>query len=68
MGGGIFLTMGLGIAGAFASGYVGSSAGVGETGRLSLVSIVTATAGGFVILFTHRQVKKLQSSNMPTEG
>ena len=58
-GGGIFITMGLDIAG----GYVGSLLGVGKTGGLSLTSIVTATAGAFVLLFIYRQVKKLKSSD-----
>lgn len=62
-GGGIFITMGLGIAGAFTGGYIGSLLGVGKTGGLSLISIVTATAGAFVLLFIYRQIKKLQSSD-----
>ena len=61
-GGGIFITMGLGIAGAFAGGYAGSYFGVGETSGLNLISIITATAGAFILLLGYRLVKKVSSS------
>ena len=58
-GGGLFITMALGIAGAFVGGYLGSLMGVGATGgSLSLMSIGTATAGAFLLLFVYRAVKK----------
>jgi uncharacterized membrane protein YeaQ/YmgE (transglycosylase-associated protein family) len=58
-GGGWFVTMLLGIAGAFVGGYLGSLIGVGATGGgLSIASIVTATAGAFVLLFVYRLIKK----------
>lgn len=56
-GGGFFLTMGLGIAGAFVGGWLGSFVGLGTTGGLSLGSIATATAGAFIILFIYKKVK-----------
>ncbi len=57
-GGGIILTMALGIAGAFVGGYLGSFIGVGATGGgINLVSIATATAGAFVLLFVYRLIK-----------
>jgi uncharacterized membrane protein YeaQ/YmgE (transglycosylase-associated protein family) len=58
-GGGLFITMLLGIAGAFLGGYLGSFIGIGATGGgINLVSIGTATAGAFVLLFVYRMIKK----------
>ncbi|SDO57311.1 GlsB/YeaQ/YmgE family stress response membrane protein [Desulforhopalus singaporensis] len=57
-GGGIFLTIGLGIGGAFVGGWAGSFVGLGTTGGLSLPSIATATAGAFIILLVYRLIKK----------
>jgi uncharacterized membrane protein YeaQ/YmgE (transglycosylase-associated protein family) len=58
-GGGIFITMGLGIAGAFVGGYLGSFLGVGVTGGgINLGSIGTATAGAFILLWLYRTIKK----------
>ena len=58
-GGGIFITMGLGIAGAFVGGYLGSLLGVGVTGGgINLASIGTATAGAFILLWLYRTIKK----------
>lgn len=57
--GGWFITMFLGIAGAFVGGYLGSFLGVGVTGGgINLASIGTATAGAFVLLFVYRAIKK----------
>ncbi len=56
-GGGLILTMLLGIAGAFFGGWVGSFVGMGATGGLSLGSIVTATVGAFLLLFIYRKIK-----------
>jgi len=57
-GGGWFMTMALGIAGAFVGGFIGSLLGLGSTAGLSFASILTATAGAFVLLFIYRQIKK----------
>ena len=58
-GGGLFITMALGVAGAFLGGYLGSFLGVGVTGGgINLASIGTATAGAFLLLFIYRQIKK----------
>lgn len=54
-GGGWFMTMVLGIAGAFVGGFLGSFLGLGTTGGLSLGSILTATAGAFVLLFGYNK-------------
>ena len=58
-GGGWFMTMLLGVAGAFVGGYLGSFLGAGVTGGgLNMASIGTATAGAFVLLFVYRMMKK----------
>ena len=58
-GGGWLITMALGIAGAFVGGYLGSFLGMGVTGGgINLASIVTATAGAFLLLFIYRQISK----------
>ena len=57
-GGGWIVTILLGVAGAFVGGYLGSLIGVGTTGEFSLASILTATAGAFVLLFIYRLLKK----------
>ena len=58
-GGGWFMTMLLGVAGAFVGGYLGSFLGAGVTGGgLNMASIGTATAGAFVLLFIYRMMKK----------
>lgn len=57
-GGGFFITMGLGIAGSFVGGWLGSFMGLGTTGGLSIGSIATATVGAFIILFGYKQIKK----------
>jgi uncharacterized membrane protein YeaQ/YmgE (transglycosylase-associated protein family) len=58
-GGGWFMTMLLGVGGAFVGGYLGSFLGAGVTGGgLNLASIGTATAGAVVLLFVYRLIKK----------
>ncbi|MEH6625990.1 MAG: GlsB/YeaQ/YmgE family stress response membrane protein [Motiliproteus sp.] len=56
-GGGMLITMVLGIVGAFVGGWAGSFFGLGTTGGLSLGSIATATAGAFAVLFVYKQIK-----------
>ncbi len=57
-GGGWIITMVLGIAGAFVGGYLGSLLGMGgATDGVNMGSIVTATAGAFVLLLLYRLVK-----------
>ena len=49
---------GLGIAGAFVGGYLGSMLGLGgATDGLNMGSIATATAGALVLLFVYKLVK-----------
>lgn len=57
-GGGVIMTILLGIAGAFVGGYLGSFIGVGATGGLGITSILTATAGALLLLVLYRQFKK----------
>jgi len=56
--GGLLITMALGIAGAFAGGWLGSFAGMGAVGGLSLASIATATVGAFILLFIYKKFLK----------
>ncbi|MES9970172.1 MAG: GlsB/YeaQ/YmgE family stress response membrane protein [Candidatus Thiodiazotropha sp.] len=57
-GGGLIITTLLGIAGAMVGGYLGSFVGLGSTTGLSISSILTATAGAFLILFAYRLIKQ----------
>lgn len=56
-GGGLFLTMLLGIAGAMVGGYIGNFLGIGNAGGLSFSNILSATAGAFLLLFAYRMFK-----------
>ncbi len=55
--GGIFVTMGLGIAGSFVGGFVASLLGLGTTGGISLGTIAVATGGALLLLFAYRKIK-----------
>ena len=55
---GLFITILLGIAGAFVGGFLGSLIGLGSTAGLNIGSILSATAGAFILLFVYRQFKK----------
>lgn len=57
-GGGMIVTILLGIAGAFVGGWLGSFFGLGTTGGFSIGSIVTATVGAIVLLFIYRKFLK----------
>ena len=57
-GGGWFMTMALGIAGAFVGGYLGTLIGLGGSADgVNIGSIVTATAGAFLLLFIYKRIK-----------
>ena len=56
-GGGMIITILLGIAGAFVGGWIGSFLGLGTTGGFSLGSIVTATLGALLLLFIYNKMK-----------
>ena len=55
--GGIFVTIGIGIAGAFVGGFLASMLGIATTGGFSLGGIVVATAGALLLLFGYRKLK-----------
>ena len=57
-GGGFIMTVLLGVAGAFVGGYIGSKLGIGATHGFNIVSIATATAGAFLLLFIYNKVSK----------
>ena len=56
--GGLFVTIGLGIAGAFVGGFIGSRLGLGAVTGFNLGSIVIATGGAILLLALYRMVKK----------
>ena len=56
--GGIFMTILLGVAGAFVGGFIGSVLGLGAVTGFNMASLLLATGGAFMILLLHRAVKK----------
>lgn len=55
--GGIFVTIGIGIAGSFVGGFLASLLGLGTAGGFSLGSIAVATGGALLLLFAYRKLK-----------
>lgn len=55
--GGFWVTILIGIVGAFVGGFVGSLIGLGTVGGLSIGSILTAVGGALILLFVYRKVK-----------
>lgn len=55
---GWIMTMVLGIAGAFAGGFIGSLIGLGSVSGLNIATIATATLGAFALLFVYNKVIK----------
>jgi uncharacterized membrane protein YeaQ/YmgE (transglycosylase-associated protein family) len=56
--GGIFITILLGIGGAFVGGYVGSFLGLGSVTGFNLGSLLLAVGGAVLILILYRTIKK----------
>ena len=56
--GGIFLTILLGIGGAFVGGYVGSFLGLGSVTGLNPGSLLLSVGGAVLILILYRTIKK----------
>ncbi len=56
--GGIFITILLGIAGAFVGGFIGSFLGLGAVTGFNLGSLFLATGGAILLLFLYRKIKK----------
>jgi uncharacterized membrane protein YeaQ/YmgE (transglycosylase-associated protein family) len=55
--GGIFITIGLGIAGAFVGGFIGSALGLGTVTGFNVGSLALATAGALLLLWGYRRMK-----------
>ena len=55
--GGIFLTIGLGIAGAFVGGFLASALGLGSVTGFNLGSLAIATGGAMLLLFGYRRLR-----------
>ncbi|CAK8711162.1 MAG: GlsB/YeaQ/YmgE family stress response membrane protein [Candidatus Electrothrix sp. AX5] len=56
--GGIFVTILIGIAGAFVGGFVGSFLGLGQVTGFNIGSLLLATGGGIILLGAYRVIKK----------
>lgn len=56
--GGIFVTILIGIAGAFFGGFIGSRLGFGDVTGFNLGSIVLAVGGALILLLGYRTLKK----------
>lgn len=56
--GGLFITIILGIAGAFVGGFVGAKLGLGSVSGFNLGSFAIATGGAVLLLFLYRLIKK----------
>ncbi len=57
--GGFFVTILLGIAGAFVGGFISTQLGFGTvSGAFDLVSLIIATGGALILLLLYRMIKK----------
>lgn len=56
-GGGWFITMLLGIGGAFVGGWLGTLVGLGSVTGINLGSIVTAVVGAVIVLFIYGKMR-----------
>ena len=56
--GGIFITILIGIAGAFLGGFIGSVIGLGSVTGFNLISLALAVGGALLLLFGYRLVKQ----------
>lgn len=56
--GGIFITILIGIAGAFVGGYIGSTLGLGTVTGFNAASLLLAVGGAVLLLILFRFVKK----------
>lgn len=55
--GGFFVTILIGIAGAFVGGFIGSFLGLGAITGLNFGSVLLATAGAVLLLILYRAIK-----------
>lgn len=56
--GGVFITILIGIAGAFVGGFIGSFLGLGAVTGINLGSIVLSVGGAVLLLILYRVLKK----------
>ena len=56
--GGIFITILIGIAGAFLGGFIGSFIGLGSVTGFNLISMILAVGGALLLLFGYRLLKQ----------
>jgi len=56
--GGIFVTILIGIAGAFVGGFIGSMLGFGPVTGFNVGSLLLAIGGAVLLLFLYRLIKK----------
>ena len=56
--GGIFITIILGIAGAFVGGFIGSALGLGSVSGFDIRSLLIAVGGSILLLILYRAIKK----------
>lgn len=55
--GGIFVTIGIGVAGAFVGGFIASALGLGTVTGFNLGSLAIATGGAVLLLFLYRRMR-----------
>ena len=55
--GGIFVTILIGIAGAFVGGFLGSMVGLGSVSGFNIPSLLLAIGGALLLLFGYRKIK-----------
>ncbi len=55
--GGMFVTMLIGIAGAFVGGFIATTLGIGSFSGFNLGSMAVAVMGSMVLLFAYRKLK-----------
>ena len=56
--GGFFITIILGIAGAFVGGFIGSTLGLGSVTGFDIRSLLIAIGGSILVLIIYRAIKK----------
>jgi uncharacterized membrane protein YeaQ/YmgE (transglycosylase-associated protein family) len=56
--GGIFVTILIGIAGAFLGGFIGSFIGLGSVSGFDLISLALAVGGALLLLYGYRLLKQ----------
>ena len=56
--GGIFITILIGIAGAFLGGFIGSFIGLGSVTGFNLISLALAVGGALLLLFGYRLLRQ----------